>query len=84
MEPIRCLVCRQVDIGAMDWIDIATIFGFDGNAYADIEELPDEAQRYARSFQRGEITQNELEAMSEEIRTLQMDDDLTNDDDLTS
>ena len=48
-------------------------FGFDTDAYVDIEELPDEAQRYARSFQRGEITQNDLRARAERIQTLQMD-----------
>ena len=59
-EPTRCPSCRQVEISELDWIHIAIIFGFHANTYVDVEQLPNEAQRYARSFQRGEITQNEL------------------------
>ena len=59
----------------LDWF--AIIFGFDADAYVDVEELPNEAQRYARSFQRGEITQNELRARAERMQTSQLDGILT-------
>ena len=75
--PTRCPSCRQVQISELDWIGIAIIFGFDADAYVDVEELPNEAQRYARSFQRGEITQNELRARAERMQTSQLDGLLT-------
>ncbi len=65
LEPTRCPVCRQVVISDEIWYDIASIFGFDASAYVDVEQLPREAQRYARSFQRGEITQRDLRTRAE-------------------
>ena len=75
--PTRCPSCRQVQISELDWIGIAIIFGFDADAYVDVEELSNETQRYVRSFQRGEITQNQLRARAERMQTSQLDGPLT-------
>ena len=62
-----------------NWIGLVlpSFLGFDADAYVDVEELPNEAQRYARSFQRGEITHNELRARAERMQTSQLDGLLT-------
>ena len=67
IRPTRCPVCRQVEISELDWIDITSIFGLDSAACVDVDRLPEEAQNYARSFQRGEITQNELRGRAESL-----------------
>ena len=60
LEPTRCPICRQVEIGEMEWIGMATIFDFDADEYEEVEQLPWAARQYARRFQRGEVTWREL------------------------
>ena len=65
-QATRCPICRQFELGEMQWIDLSVIFGFDLDMMCEIDQLPPEAQEYARSFQRGEITQEQLEARADE------------------
>ena len=74
-QATRCPVCRQFELGEMQVIDLSVIFGFDSEALFEIDQFPAEAQEYARSFQRGEITQEQLEAMADENRPAMEEDD---------
>ena len=67
-ESSRCPICRQVTIGEMEWHAMASVFGFDSVALWDVNQLPREAYRFARSYQRGEITRHQLWAMADAVR----------------
>ena len=54
--PVRCPVCRQVQLGESEWIELSTIFDFDPDYYESVQQLPAEPQEYARHVQRGEVT----------------------------
>ena len=75
LQATRCPICRQFELGEMQWIDLSVIFGFDSDTLYEIDQLPAVAQEYARSFQRGEITQEQLEAMADENRPAMEEDD---------
>ena len=70
MEPTRCPACRQFNIGEADWYDFATIFGFQGDDFTAVEELPQQAQRYIRCWQRGLVTEAEKRAAVDAARQL--------------
>ena len=59
MEPMRCTACRQLAIGETDWHDFAEIFQFPGDAISSVTQLPQQAQRYMRSWQRGMMMEAE-------------------------
>ena len=75
LQATRCPRCRQFELGEMQWIDLSVIFGFDSDMLYGIGQLPAEAQEYARSFQRGEITQEQWEARAGENRPAMEEDD---------
>ena len=75
LQATRCPVCRQVTLGELEWLDLSVIFKFDYDVLYEIEQLPADAQEYARSFQRGEITQEQLQARADENRPDVEEDD---------
>ena len=62
MEPIRCPICRQNQIGELEWYDFADLFGFDPEANMTVAELRHGVQRYIRDWQRGVVTLDEMRA----------------------
>ena len=56
---VRCPACRQFVIGEGDWCDFADIFEFQTDDHTTVAELPQHAQRYIRSWQRGRVTEVE-------------------------
>ena len=72
MEPTRCPACRQFVIGEGDWCDFADIFEFQANDHTTVAELPQHAQRYIRSWQRGRVTEAEKRAAVDAARQLQV------------
>ena len=62
LGPHRCPTCRQYEIGETEWYDFAEIFGFDPEDRETVAELPSEAQRYIRDWQRGAVTLAEMRA----------------------
>ena len=68
MEPMRCPACRQLAIGETDWHDFAEIFQFPGDAISSVTQLPQQAQRYIRSWQRGTVTEAEKRAAADAAR----------------
>ena len=72
-EPTRCPACRQFNIGEADWYDFAEIFAFQGDCITAVAELPQQAQRYIRSWQRGTVTEAEKRAAADGARLLQED-----------
>jgi hypothetical protein len=73
-EPTRCCpACRQFEIGEADWYDFAEIFGIQGDGITAVAELPQQAQRYIRSWQRGTVTEAEKRATADGARLLRID-----------
>ena len=62
---IRCPVCRQFELGESEWIELSTIFDFDPDYYESVQQLPAEAQEYARRFQRGDVTLEQFRARAD-------------------
>ena len=58
----RCPMCRQFELGEFEWLSLSTIFNFEFDGWNEFEDLPADAQIYARAFQRGEVTYDELHA----------------------
>ena len=52
---IRCPVCRQFELGESEWLWLGAIFGVEYEDYESVQQLPAEAQEYARRS-RGEVT----------------------------
>ena len=55
-------------IAALEWLDLAVLFNFDVDTLERVEELSERAQQYARSFQRGEISAQQLKAEADAMR----------------
>ena len=72
MEPTRCPACRQFVIGEGDWYDFSDIFEFQNDDHTTVAELPQHAQRYIRSWQRGRVTEAEKRAAVDAARQLQV------------
>ena len=53
-------MCRQFNLGELQWLSLSTIFNFEYHHYIEFEDMPADAQIYARAFQRGEVTYDEL------------------------
>ena len=62
VQSIRCPMCRQFVLGECEWLSLGTIFNFDSDEVLEFEDMPAAAQIYARAFQRGEVTEDELHA----------------------
>ena len=75
LQATSCPVCRQFVLGEMVWIDLATIFGYESRDYECVEQLPAEAQHYARRFQRGEVTEEQLRADVDAILDVPAEDE---------
>ena len=72
LEPTRCPACRQFEIGELDLQDFADIFEFDADDFATVAELPQAAQRYIRSWQRGTVTEAEKRAAADAASLLRV------------
>ena len=59
-------------IGEGDWCDFADIFEFQTDDHTTVAELPQHAQRYTRSLQRGRVTEAEKRAAVDAARQLQV------------
>jgi hypothetical protein len=55
-------MCRQFVLGECEYLSLGTIFDFDCDDGIEFEDMPAAAQLYARAFQRGEVTEDELHA----------------------
>ena len=62
IQATRCPMCRQFGLGELEWLSLSTIFKFDYDDDLEFEDMPAAAQIYARAFQRGEVTEDELHA----------------------
>jgi hypothetical protein len=56
----RCPMCRQFELGEFEWLSLSTIFNFEYHDDLEFEDMPADAQIYARAVQRGEVTNDEL------------------------
>ena len=56
----RCPMCRQFDLGELEWLSLSTIFSFEYHHDIEFGDMPADAQIYARAFRRGEVTYDEL------------------------
>ena len=63
----RCPMCRQFELSEFEWISLSTIFNFEFDDDTEIKNLPTYAQIYARAFQRGEVTEDELHARGDAL-----------------
>jgi hypothetical protein len=63
----RCPVCRQFELGELEWLSLSTIFNFDYHHDIEFEDMPSDAQMYARAFQRGEVTDDELHGRADAL-----------------
>ena len=63
----RCPMCRQFSLGELEWLSLSTIFNFDCDEVLEFEDMPADAQIYARAFMRGEVTYDELHARGDAI-----------------
>ena len=61
-QSIRCVMCRQFELGECEFHSLGTFFDFDSDEIIEFEDMPAAAQLYARAFQRGEVTARELHA----------------------
>jgi hypothetical protein len=60
-------MCRQFELGEMEWLSLSTIFNFEYHHDIEFEDMPADAQIYARAFQRGEVTERQLHARGDAI-----------------
>ena len=60
-------MCRQFELGEMEWLSLSSIFNFEYHNDLEFEDLPADAQIYARAFQRGEVTYDELHARGDAV-----------------
>ena len=63
----RCPMCRQFELGELEWISLAVIFGFEYDDFDELTDLAPGAQSYARDFQRGVATYAELHARADAL-----------------
>ena len=63
----RCPMCRQFGLGELEWLSLSTIFSFEYHHDIEFGDMPADAQIYARAFQRGEVTYDELHARGDAI-----------------
>ena len=64
---ICCPMCRQFELGEIEWLSLSTIFNFEYHHDIEFEDMPADAQIYARAFQRGEVTDDELHARGDAL-----------------